>query len=255
MSKILKTGKYPLIYQGYDCDIFELSESLVYKHYAPYKLGQTVMGHPNPTTELKKIKCDNIEPVLDYDNEGFVTHKLLYSAGTILLYDFPVFDTELIRNNIGNLSEYLYNNNISHNDILPSNIMYDHTKEKVILIDWTHLNNPNQDTKDDKKSLIRWNEICGQKKPWFEEVNPHLIGWVIEKEVISLCCQTNNFDKEFLYHNLTVDFSPYVMREVMKVLESDEKTITQAELDVIDRVLKYQDAIKEQCKQLKRYTK
>ena len=144
---------------GIECDIYQLSDRFVYKHYPKYK---PLPATNNPAKFLSKIDCNYIEKAYDYDDEGFVTDYLPLSAGTLICYE----QTKLISiNQIDILESYLKSTNLSHNDIFPCNIMY--KNGNPILIDWSHLNIPWGDYEPDHIGFSNWRRVVKTNSNWW----------------------------------------------------------------------------------------
>ena len=147
MSKILKScsHKNP-IYSGFDCDVYEIHPHFVYKHYAPYKLGKMLYNRKPPTSFLKHIKNRNVEKALDYDDEGFVTHKII-PIGSYFTLKYQ----HLLQNHKDDIRRVL--EKYKHNDLTPDNIGY-HPQIGLVIFDWVqHDRKPYYDFLEDESLL------------------------------------------------------------------------------------------------------
>ncbi len=157
---------FKLVNIGFECDIYQISPKYASKHYPEYKPSP---GHnKNPAEKLAKLNCPYVEKVHEYDDDGFVTDMNNRVAGTLLCYELKADKTVALKQ-IGLLEEFMTKNELSHNDIFPSNILYDILDNRIILIDWTHLNNSWEDYEPDYVGFSNWRRAIKSGNKWWSD--------------------------------------------------------------------------------------
>ena len=209
MSEILKKAKFKkLICVGFESDIYQISSKIVYKHYPSCKSKE----YPNrvkPWLYINKIDSFAVEKVYDYDTDGFVTDLCKERMGDIITYKNKYSKQSL--KSIDEIENIL--KTVSHNDINPSNIMYNHIKNTVILIDWTQINNkPVYDFFLDENCLNRWKRcIRNRDCRWFLNLPDNIMQATIARYIIEYAILYRCFDTQILEK-----VGNYVLKKIVK---------------------------------------
>lgn len=130
----LGRGKYSEVYEGYSAD-----QRVVVKVLKPVKkrkigreikILQNLAGGPN-TIQLLDIVRDPIShtPVLVMEHVDNTDYKVLYP--TLSDFDVRYYLYEVLR-----ALDYCHSMGVMHRDIKPNNVMIDHAKRKLRVIDW-----------------------------------------------------------------------------------------------------------------------
>lgn len=199
---------------SWDCNIYKISDDIIYKQYDKKCLGYVFENKRNPASLIKDFPC--AEKVIDYDDYGFKTCFLQDKFGT-----FNKIDLQLVKekgiDKLEKLIQELKNLNRSgtyHQDIRPDHIYYDNFRKKWILIDWTHLNRPSillQDFFTDEwtiqrlKSLTYQIEVKDKYISWFINtgINPvHWLAGFLSRWILTTVKGTSFWDAIHMYVDL-----------------------------------------------------
>jgi hypothetical protein len=195
MSSILQKARDKrLINVGYECDVYQIGDRLVYKHYPSCKPNDYGRVR-QPWVLLNKIRSDNVERVYDHDEEGFVT-DLCAPMGDMLIYK-PIHRRQAA-SAIAELREVT--KNFPHHDINPSNLMYNRWHDVVVLIDWTQsMYQPLFNYLRDRIAFKNW-EMCVNSKTrrWYPSVTRAMVRLYIGSAICYPSLLKRSFDSASL---------------------------------------------------------
>lgn len=175
---------------GVECDVYRIGRGIVYKHYPEYKLLHSKIVTPKHWIQLQSIQSKVVEVVLEHDDEGFVTHENDGVLGNNIIYhDHPAAKQTCQSRLI-----------VSHNDLIPCNLMYNRRQDRVIIIDWTKINGePQYDYLNDQIRLQRWKEILGTgESKWFPDITQQMVRDSLERDVLFHAYKHRIFDHDRL---------------------------------------------------------
>jgi len=134
--KKIGRGKYSEVFEGFSilknekCVIKILKPVKKKKIRREIKILQNLWGGPNIIKLLDIVREPATKtPSLVFEAVNNVDFRLLYP--TLTDYDIRYYIYELLR-----ALDYAHSNGIMHRDVKPHNVMIDHTKRKLRLIDW-----------------------------------------------------------------------------------------------------------------------
>lgn len=247
--RILSRSKPKLLAFGFDCDVYLVSDRLVYKHYAPYKLGSVLYGRKPPTEFLESIQSPSVERVIDSDDEGFITDRAKRSCGNFLFYSSSICVKKQIQS-YEEICKILRKQ--KHNDISPNNLLV--IGDRIVLVDWCNREEePYYSFLEDGVSLYNWFECIKGRSRWFSPVNYKQI------QIFSLKMGLGYISSRFCFDSKTVASFVFRMVESQKVLWkcSYNGTIPfDVYLDLFEfYISKYGEVLKENLRRIQEWVK
>jgi len=263
-------GKYSEVFEGINavnnekCVIKILKPVKKKKIRREIKILQNLCGGPNIVKLLDVVRDPATKtPSLIFECINNMDFKVLYP--TLTDYDIRYYIYELLR-----ALDYAHSNGIMHRDVKPHNVMIDHQKRKLRLIDWglAEFYHPGQeynvrvasryfkgpellvDLQDYDYSLDLWSLGCMfagmifRKEPFFHGHDNH--------DQLVKIAKVLGTDELFAYLDkygisLEPHFSSLIGRHQRKpwkkFVTNENKHLTTAEsLDFLDRLLRYDQA-------------
>lgn len=170
-----------LLHAGFDCDVYEINEDYVYKHYPMYKYGRAICNRVPPIEFLKSIDSPHVEKVIDHDYEGFITYRLQETAGDYYWYKLRC-NTDKQYEALENISSLL--KTYSHNDLTPDNIGVQNNGN-IVVLDWSQQGeSPYYDFLNDLRCLENWSRNIKKPGRWFMDDHYGIIVSYILKAIV-----------------------------------------------------------------------